>query len=361
MGNIMSLPNYKNLPDNSVLCLMSPTASGKTALAFRLHDTARFDIISVDSALIYRDMNIGTAKPSQEELLRHPHALVDILLPTESYSVADFIQDVAHLIEESHNRQKIPLLVGGTMMYYMALFDGISGVPQTRSDIRAQVNAWQQAEGNEALYAYLQKHDPDICQKLTVHDTQRICRAVEVHLQTQTPMSVHQNTPKVALAHNPNQHWYGLCVMPDRAWLHHRIEQRLELMWQDGFLQEVIDIVNRYELTVDMPSMRSVGYRQALEYLILFERDKIEHSHLIKTLQMTQNQPNLDNFHTNMQVTPCQDMKNKALYATRQLAKRQYTWLSKLSLLGVPTTNDILTTTMMSYNNIEQIERLLLA
>lgn len=357
----MTLPNYKNLPDNSVICLMAPTASGKTKLAYRLYDSKRFDIISVDSALIYRDMNIGTAKPTKSELLCYPHALVDLISPADYYSVANFVEDVSRQIEYSHSRQKIPLLVGGTMMYYMALFDGISAVPETHTDIRHQVNEWRQAEGNQALFAYLQQHDPAITQKLTVHDTQRISRAVEVHLQTQIPMSAYQDMPKMALAHNPSQRWYGLCVMPDRAWLHQRIEQRLQMMWQAGFVQEVIDIVNRYDLTIDMPSMRCIGYRQVLEYLILFEPEQIKHSYLFKMLEMTKYQANLDNFYTNMQIPPCQDMKNKALYATRQLAKRQYTWLNKICLLGAPKTSNTPTTIMMSYNNVEQIEQLLLA
>lgn len=366
MGGFML--DLKNLPDNAVICLMSPTASGKTDLACKLYDTGRFELISVDSALIYRDMNIGTAKPTEQELQRYPHHLVDIIEPTDSYSVANFVDDVAVLIEQIHQRGKLPLLVGGTMMYYMALLDGISAVPETDTQIRQQVKAWLDDEGNQALYAYLQQHDPAICQRLTVSDTQRITRAVEVIMQTGKPMSVWQNTPKIALSDNPKWQWYALGVLPDRTWLHERIDLRLQMMWSAGFVDEVIDLLAKYpDLTADMPSMRCVGYRQVLEYLAVTEHASIlQHNNLknqlllpTNSILLKQNEILPTNSKKMAKTAPnpmdlaCQDMKNKALYATRQLAKRQYTWLKQLAKINKPTINNL---TIALFDSIKEVE-----
>ena len=342
-----------NLADNSVVCLMAPTASGKTALAYELYDTGRYELISVDSALIYRDMNIGTAKPTASQLARYPHHLVDIIDPMQSYSVAEFVQDVARLIDSCHEKGKIPLLVGGTMMYYMALLDGLSPVPDSDDSVRARVEQWRQEEGIGALYEYLGKIDPISHERLNGTDTQRITRAVEVYLQTNIPISDWQKKPKQALAHNPNQQWHALAVMPDRPWLHKRIEQRLDIMWHDGLVAEVIELLEQYPLTPNLPSMRCVGYRQVLEYLVHIKHPIFEQAHLDKaqfydafgeidasisgqinperaaqlTIQLTE--------HTNQtEALACQQMQNKALYATRQLAKRQYTWLRKVMQLS---------------------------
>ena len=342
-----------NLADNSVVCLMAPTASGKTALAYELYDTGRYELISVDSALIYRDMNIGTAKPTAAELARYPHHLVDIIDPMQSYSVAEFVQDVARLIDSCHEKGKIPLLVGGTMMYYMALLDGLSPVPDSDDSVRARVEQWRQEEGIGALYDYLGKIDPISHERLNGTDTQRITRAVEVYLQTNIPISDWQKKPKQALADNPNQQWHALAVMPDRPWLHKRIEQRLDIMWHDGLVAEVIGLLEQYPLTPNLPSMRCVGYRQVLEYLVHIKHPIFEQAHLDKaqfydafgeidasisgqinperaaqlTIQLTE--------HINQtEALACQQMQNKALYATRQLAKRQYTWLRKVMQLS---------------------------
>ena len=342
-----------NLADNSVVCLMAPTASGKTALAYELYDTGRYELISVDSALIYRDMNIGTAKPTAAELARYPHHLVDIIDPMQSYSVAEFVQDVARLIDSCHEKGKIPLLVGGTMMYYMALLDGLSPLPDSDDSVRARVEQWRQEEGIGALYDYLGKIDPISHERLNGTDTQRITRAVEVYLQTNIPISDWQKKPKQALAHNPNQQWHALAVMPDRPWLHKRIEQRLDIMWHDGLVAEVIGLLEQYPLTPNLPSMRCVGYRQVLEYLVHIKHPIFEQAHLDKaqfydafgeidasisgqinperaaqlTIQLTE--------HINQtEALACQQMQNKALYATRQLAKRQYTWLRKVMQLS---------------------------
>ncbi len=314
------------LPKNSVVCLMAPTASGKTSLAYELYETGRFEIISVDSALIYKDMNIGTAKPTAEELSQYPHYLVDIIDPTDTYSVANFVNDVERLIKEIQGRNKIPLLVGGTMMYYMALFDGLSAVPDTDTQVREEVEQWRKQQGIEVLHQYLQQVDPVIAERLPLGDTQRITRAVEVYKQTGKPLSEWQKLPKQALSNNPEQYWLGLAVMPDRAWLHERIELRLQLMWQQGFFDEVIELLQQYELSADMPSMRCVGYRQVIDYLLLTGHPAAKL--LVNNGEAVEDKglavDSID------EAAACQDMKNKALYATRQLAKRQYTWLRNL-------------------------------
>ncbi len=348
-----------NLPDNSVVCLMAPTASGKTALAYELYDTGRYELVSVDSALIYRDMNIGTAKPTADELTRYPHHLVDIIDPMQSYSVAEFVGDVARLIDECHERKKIPLLVGGTMMYYMALLDGLSSVPDSDDSVRARVEQWRQEEGISALYDYLGHVDSVSHQRLNATDTQRITRAIEVYLQTDRPISDWQREPKQALAHHPEQQWHALSVIPDRPWLHARIEQRLDIMWQEGLVAEVVGLLEKYPLTPNMPSMRCVGYRQVLEYLVRTQHPVLDKTHLDKaqfyeafadsTSLMAINKIQGEGVYTNAQpdvsyaeteALACQEMQNKSLYATRQLAKRQYTWLRKV--IQLPNTSSAL-------------------
>lgn len=313
-----------------VICLIAPTASGKTALAYELYDTGRYHLISVDSALIYRDMNIGTAKPTADELARYPHALVDIINPDQSYSVAQFVKDVAREIDIAHAQGKTPLLVGGTMMYYMALIEGMNDIPATLPQTREQVTQMIAEQGIEKVHTYLTQIDPITARKLSTADTQRIGRAVEIFLQTGKPLSDWQHQPNIALANNPKQHWQILAVMPDRLWLHARIALRLDSMWQQGFLQEVIKLRQHYDLTADMPSMRCVGYRQAWNFLekitdnTLFTFDNIEENYQDEAM----------NFLLNTHNSPIQDyrqsMQNEALYATRQLAKRQFTWMRKL-------------------------------
>ena len=347
-----------NLADNSVVCLMAPTASGKTALAYELYDTGRYELISVDSALIYRDMNIGTAKPTTAELARYPHHLVDVIDPMQSYSVAEFVSDVARLIDSCHENGKIPLLVGGTMMYYMALLDGLSPVPDSDDSVRVRVEQWRQEEGISELYDYLGEVDPISYQRLNATDTQRITRAIEVYLQTDIPISEWQHKPKQALAHNPNQQWHALAVMPDRPWLHERIAQRLDIMWNEGLVTEVVSLLEQYPLTPNLPSMRCVGYRQVLEYLVHTNHPIFEQPHLDKAQfndafgepeelanqNMKQNiafqsQAQSSMLNSQAEALACYQMQNKALYATRQLAKRQYTWLRKLTQLPIINTD----------------------
>lgn len=373
--------HYKTLPDNTVLSLIAPTAAGKTDLAYKLHETGRFELISVDSALVYQDMNIGTAKPTRKELYCFPHHLVNIIKPTEFYNVATFVADVEKLVVEIHGRGKIPLLVGGTMMYYMALLDGLSAVPDTTPIIRQKVMKWLLKKGVGDLYAYLQTHDPKICERLKISDTQRITRAVEVHVQTGIAMSTHQATPKVALCHNFAQNWLVLSVEPQRDWLHERIAKRLDVMWEQGLVGEVIHLLEKYpDLTPDMPSMRCVGYRQVLEFLAIINHRSMQ-SNLAMAEFCDKYQAVLDDerrlffkqyadldgylsfFTQDLQkrsLNPlqmaCQDMKNKALYATRQLAKRQSTWQRSLTRLnGLP--HDAL---IMSFSSIQEVEKQLL-
>ena len=366
-----------NLKSNSVVCLMAPTASGKTALAYELYDTGRYELISVDSALIYRDMNVGTAKPTATELARYPHHLVDIVDPMQGYSVAEFVSDVARLIDDCHQNGKIPLLVGGTMMYYMALLDGLSPVPDSDVHIRARVEQWRQDDGIDTLHDYLGDVDPISHQRLNATDTQRITRAVEVYLQTNIPLSDWQRQPKQALAKNPNQQWHILAVMPERSWLHDRIEQRLDIMWDEGLVAEVIGLLEKYPLTPNLPSMRCVGYRQVLEYLVQIQHPIFEQSHLDKAqfyeafetplnekikpdgMQRLHAQSNMSDAQT--EALACQQMQNKALYATRQLAKRQYTWLRKITQLpaakaDLPATSDLSDNQNCSINNDMKIE-----
>ncbi|OOR92086.1 tRNA (adenosine(37)-N6)-dimethylallyltransferase MiaA [Moraxella caviae] len=386
------LPHYAKLPDNAVLSLIAPTASGKTDLACRLYDTGRFELISVDSALIYRAMDIGTAKPSCDELVRYPHHLVDIISPEDSYSVAQFTQDVSRLIGEIHGRGKIPLLVGGTMMYYLALFEGLSAVPDSDKTVREQVAKWRSEAGMGELYAFLQDKDPVICKRLTVSDTQRITRAVEVYLQTGKPMSWWQNTPKTALAHSPNQTWLAASVMPDRAWLHERIDRRLIMMWQAGFLAEVVALLTDYALNPDMPSLRCVGYRQAVEFLATVNHPVMQRTDALAKFtdgvqQMlsgderdffaahyAQVQAVIDNPNEFLRLADlpvsrhkvasplqiaCQTLKNRALYATRQLAKRQYTWQRSLAKLD-KASDGAANLRIVAYGDVQTLVRQLL-
>lgn len=288
-----------------LVCIMGPTASGKTALAFELADHVRaqgrdVDIISVDSALVYRDMNIGTAKPTSQELAAYPHALVDIIDPTQSYSAAEFTSDARELIMKSQSAGRLPVLVGGTMLYYQALFGGLNRIPASVPEVRAALTERLKHDGIASLYKVLQKIDPVVASKLQAADTQRVLRALEVYEVSGKPMSSFQQAQDEVIT-LPSC-WKVVGLIPERSWLHERIALRLNLMWQDGFLEEVLNVLQTYELHADLPSMRAVGYRQVWDYLHfteMSEGDKL-------------------------------DMQNKALFATRQLAKRQYTWLRKL-------------------------------
>ncbi len=272
---------------------MGPTASGKTALALELVQALPCEIISVDSALIYREMNIGTAKPDAAELRAAPHRLIDILNPDESYSAARFREDALREMAEISGRGKIPLLVGGTMLYFRALQYGLSDLPDADPEVRERLEQEAAAQGWEALHRRLAAIDPESAARIHPNDPQRIGRALEVYELTGRPLSqLQQRDGSEALPYRVIK----LVRAPrDRAELHRRIERRFHQMLEQGFEQEVRGLLARWRLDPEMPSMRCVGYRQMLGYL----RGECDR----------------------------QEMIDRGIAATRQLAKRQYTWL----------------------------------
>lgn len=271
---------------------MGPTASGKTAYAMALYDKYPIDIISVDSALIYRGMDIGSAKPTKEEQLKYPHKLIDICDPAESYSAANFRHDAIVEIEKSLSNGRTPLLVGGTMLYFKALIEGLSPLPAANSDIRDQIEEKANRLGWQAIHEELKKVDPVSAQRIHPNDPQRLNRALEVYLITGKSLTELTKESGDALPYDIMQ----LAIMPeDRAELHQRIEQRFLQMLDQGFEDEVKKLMQRPDLHLYLPSIRCVGYRQMWEYL------------------------NGD--------TSYDEMVFKGICATRQLAKRQITWL----------------------------------
>lgn len=284
-----------------VINLMGPTASGKTALACELYEQGGFELISVDSALVYKDMDIGTAKPTKAEQARYPHHLIDIITPREVYSAAQFVDDACGLIDNIHARGKTPILVGGTMLYFKALLEGLSSnLPSADYKLRAEIEMQAEQQGWDAVYAELCAVDALAGEKFKLSDKQRIIRALEVYRLTGQPITKLQAEQPKNIPYRYNFHNYAL--IPDRVELHKRIAYRLEIMWDIGFLNEVKWLIEKYDLNGDFPSMRSVGYRQALEFI-----------------------QNSDKSHTKQQ-----EMEDKSLFSTRQLAKRQYTWLRSL-------------------------------
>ena len=289
-----SLPFY--------LCLAGPTASGKTAAALAiaevLKNTHPVEIISVDSALVYRDMDIGTAKPTAEERARVPHHLIDIIEASESYSAARFVTDAEALILDITARGHLPLLVGGTMLYFKALFEGLDAMPAADREVRAKINAKLESQGLHALYAELQRVDPVTAERLNPNDQQRISRAVEVFRVSGKPLSSF-HTSNTEDSDKPSRPLPPLISLEpsDRAWLHQRIENRFMQMLEHGLVTEVRNLGNRGDLTADMPSMRCVGYRQTWECLVE------------------------DDLFT---------LPERGMAATRQLAKRQITWLRSM-------------------------------
>jgi tRNA dimethylallyltransferase len=286
------MTSFANKPP--VICLMGPTAAGKTALAMALCDALPCDIISVDSALIYRDMNIGTAKPSAEELLHYPHRLIDIRDASESYSVAEFCQDAHREIKTIQDQGRIPLLVGGTMMYFKGLIEGISPLPAADAEIRNQIAQQAQAFGWQYMHELLCQSDPQSGERIHPNDPQRITRALEVFRLTGNTLSHLIEAKGDKLEGNILQ----LAIAPnERKTLHDRIALRFEQMLAQGFKDEVLALINRGDLHENLPSIRCVGYRQMWEHL----------------------QGQYDQ----------EEMLFRGICATRQLAKRQLTWLRK--------------------------------
>ena len=283
---------------------MGPTAAGKTEVAVSLCEQYPFDIVSVDSALVYRGMNIGTAKPDAEILHRAPHRLIDIRDPEERYSAGDFVRDALQAMDAISAAGRVPLLVGGTMMYFRALTGGIAKMPSADSDIRNAIDAEAASVGWPALHARLRIIDPIAAGRINENDSQRIQRALEVFESSGRSLTDWQEASSEQAA-MPATDFTKIALQPaDRQLLHTRIEERLDWMLANGFLGEVEMLMQRTGLTRDLPSMRAVGYRQIWAHLA----DEYD----------------------------LEEGRYRALVATRQLAKRQITWLrSETNLFSV--------------------------
>ena len=293
-----ALPRY--------LALVGPTASGKTAAALAMAERWPVEVISVDSALVYRGMDIGSAKPKPAELAAVPHHLINIRDPLNAYSAAEFALDARRLMLDITARGKLPLLVGGTMLYLKALRDGLDDMPHADLALRADIELQAARVGWPALHAELALVDPVTAARLAPADSQRISRALEVYRASGKPLSSFHTTKNIA-AHEGSTLAAGqigsnnllISLEPlDRAWLHQRIAQRFDAMLAQGFMDEVNRLRARGDLHLDLPSMRCVGYRQAWEAL-----DGL---------------------------WPMSELRDKGIFATRQLAKRQITWLRSM-------------------------------
>lgn len=275
-----------------VLAIMGPTASGKTSLALDVAKQTDSEIISVDSALVYKGMDIGTAKPTADEQGAVKHHLIDIIDPKDSYSVSQFVNDTTRLIGEIHERGRLPILVGGTMMYFNALINGISSLPKSNDGIREQINREAERSGWSSLHAELMNVDKVSGERIHPNDPQRITRALEVYRSSGKTLTHWQEQEGEKCPYEITQ----FAIAPqDRAILHERIERRFDMMLAEGFEREVKKLFERGDLNEGLPSIRSVGYRQMWQY---FEG----------------------------QLSQC-EMRERGIIATRQLAKRQLTWL----------------------------------
>jgi len=291
------------------LALAGPTASGKTAVALALAQRVPLEIVSVDSALVYRGMDIGTAKPSLQQRAQVAHHLIDIRDPLQAYSAARFAQDADTLVADINARGRLALLTGGTMLYFKALIDGLHDMPPADAAVRAEIDAKARATGWPALHAELARLDPVTAARLAPNDSQRIQRALEVHRLTGRPLSDLHDADKSTPAAS------RFCGLPmvsleprQRQWLHQRIEQRFDTMLAQGLLDEVRALRARGDLHADLPSMRCVGYRQAWE-----------------ALEGRQ---------------PMDALRERGIVATRQLAKRQLTWLRSMPARRVVACDD---------------------
>ena len=280
-------------PTRSAIVLMGPTAAGKTDLAIELARRYPLELISVDSALVYRGMDIGTGKPSAELLRQFPHHLVDMLDPSEPYSAGQFVRDVIPLVADIHTRGRVPLLVGGTMLYFRALLRGIADMPAANPAFRQQLDVRAAQLGWPALHAELAERDPLAAQRIGPNDAQRIQRALEVMAATGQPLSELQAQARPPL---PAVQWLKIGFSPaDREALYGRIEARFQQMMANGFLEEVQRLYQRGDLHVDLPAMRAVGYRQLWR-------------HLAGTLSL-------------------EESVREGILATRHLARRQLIWM----------------------------------
>ncbi len=279
----------------TIICVLGPTASGKTALALQLVKALPFEIISVDSALVYKDMNIGTAKPTAEVLAAAPHRLIDFLDPREPYSAARFCADAQREITDIVTQGHIPLLVGGTMLYFRALLQGMASMPSADQAVRDALGREAEQSGWQVLHGELMRVDPLAASRIHPNDPQRIQRALEVYRISGKPISSWHNDSSYVFPY----HVVLLGLIPsDRAVLHERIAMRFAQMLEAGFIEEVQQLYARGDLNLSMPLMRAVGYRQVWEYL----EGKATY----------------------------EQMREKTIIATRQLAKRQMTWLRNM-------------------------------
>ena len=287
------MPETEGLRPPAIL-LMGPTASGKTALAMELTRRFPLELISVDSAQVFRDMDIGTAKPDAATLRAYPHHLIDLISPEEAYSAARFVADALAAMAEISARGKVALLVGGTMLYFKALIEGLAELPQACAETRAQIDAQAAAEGWPAVHAALAAVDPQTAARLQPTDAQRVQRALEDYRLSGKPLSALLSAQRDATAPY-TYHAFGL-LPADRGVLHARIAERFDAMLAAGLEDEVTQLRQKYRLNAQLPSMRCVGYRQVWEV-----QDG---------------------------VAPRNEMRDRGIYATRQLAKRQITWLA---------------------------------
>ena len=303
--------------------LAGPTASGKTAAALAIAKFRPVEIISVDSALVYRGMDIGTAKPSAAELADVPHHLIDIRDPLNAYSAAEFVRDAGQLIESITARGAMPLLVGGTMLYFKALFDGLDDMPAADPVVRAALALEASNAGWPALHAQLAQVDPVTAARLAPNDSQRISRALEVFRLSGQPLSFfHQRNAIKSIAVNADEISANLLISLEpvnRAWLHDRIAQRFDAMLAAGLVDEVRALRARGDLTPDLPAMRCVGYRQVWEALDEHESLGLGNSLSVKALA---------------------GLRDKGIFASRQLAKRQITWLRSMPQRSVVACDD---------------------
>ncbi|MEY5100304.1 MAG: hypothetical protein RJA36_3023 [Pseudomonadota bacterium] len=295
------------------LAIAGPTASGKTALALAIAQLRPVEIVSVDSALVFSGMDIGSAKPSAAELAAVPHHLIDIRDPLHAYSAAEFVRDARALLPAIRARGRLPLLVGGTMLYFKALFEGLDEMPAAQPGLRAAIEDEAARLGWPALHAQLALVDPVTAARLSPNDSQRIGRALEVWRATGRPLSAFHTRSK---AENPDQPLQVdgqpgalLSLEPlERSWLHGRIAERFDAMLAQGFLDEVRRLRARGDLDPELPSMRCVGYRQAWEALDASERAG----------------------HAELTPSEFAELRDRGIFATRQLAKRQLTWLRSM-------------------------------
>ena len=302
-----------------IALILGPTASGKTDLAINICNTIPAEIISVDSVMVYKDCDIGSAKPSKDILFKHKHHLVDCIEPDLIYSVADFYKSSLKLISEIHNKNKLPLFVGGSMMYFKSLIYGLDNLPERNDSYRKELEKIKNENGIDALYEMLKELDPKYAEQVNISDEKRIIRALEVVKSSGNNFSSmvgYKN--KDYLTSNYSIHQFGI-LDEDRLLLHSRIEERLEMIIQNGLIDEVHDLLNKYNIPENHPLRKSVNYKQAISFL----NKEYDSNEFFK----------------------------RALYATRQLAKRQMTWLRSWDDLNV---FDIKT----SYKIEESIKRL---